>query len=56
MNHDGTPTDCPECAIVGDQSALKITARDFVEIKKKLIEMDDYIDYLESILRAEKLI
>lgn len=35
---DGSPLPCPECELINGQPALKISERDFVSIKRKLLE------------------
>jgi len=49
---DGSPEPCPECEAIDGQPMLKFTVRDFVADKKKHIEKDDYIDYLQELLRS----
>lgn len=43
---DHSPKPCPECLPINKQKMWKLTERDFVKIKVKLTELDDYIQYL----------
>jgi len=43
---DKSPMSCPECLSKASQKMLKFTERDFIKLKEKLIELDDYIEYL----------
>lgn len=47
---DNTPVKCARCVEVNNQPMLKLTERDFLAIKIKLIEQAEYIDYLLNIL------
>lgn len=48
--YDKSPQKCPECTPVNDQEMLKMTVRDFLRIKTKIRELDDYRNYLMDIL------
>lgn len=41
---------CPECTTENDQPMIKMSERDFVQIKLKLSELDDYVTYLMDFL------
>lgn len=47
---DRSPHPCPECLKISDQKMFKITERDFLSIKEKIIELDDYNTYLLELL------
>lgn len=47
---DHSPHPCPECLKISDQKMFKITERDFLSIKEKIIELDDYNTYLLELL------
>lgn len=48
--YDKSPQKCPECISLNEQEMLKITVRDFLRIKTKIRELDDYRNYLMDIL------
>lgn len=50
---DRSPRPCPECASVSAQDMWKFTERDFVSVKQKIIELDDYIQYLLDLLKPK---
>lgn len=50
--YDDSPYFCAECYKINNQKMWKITERDFLRIKEKLIEMDDYIEYLLELLES----
>lgn len=49
---DKSPQLCPECVPTAQgQRMWKITERDFLMIKEKLVEQDDYIEYLLDLIQ-----
>lgn len=50
---DSTPIKCPECAPINNQPMIKMSERDFIKIKKKLMELDDYSEYLIDIIESK---
>lgn len=53
---DGSPRECKECTAVNGQPTFLITGRDFVAIKRKIIELDNYIEQLKDVMRAHGVI
>jgi hypothetical protein len=50
---DNSPRPCPECLEVNSQHMWKFTERDFLTVKEKLLEQEEYIDYLLNIISGE---
>jgi hypothetical protein len=53
---DGSPIACEKCPKVNDQPTFLITGRDHVATKRKIMELDDYIDTLLMIMQSYGII
>lgn len=47
---DNSPRPCPECPARNGQDMWSFTERDFIAVKMKLVELDDYIQYLLELM------
>lgn len=48
---DDSPRECEVCPEINEQPTFLVTGRDHVATKRKIIELDDYIETLMFIMR-----